>query len=360
MDGGYEDISALDPFVLSSLRDAVDTGELERMPDGYRTLGGGISGALTGLFSFPDGSSAFFKYGERQDDAISVVNDPYQRTLMDAQGNLDWCSYAPELTPPVYCVRDDVVAGKALFVREDVTASTLRDITYTDADAAVEGYGALMDGVCDMYARTRTSDEGTSYLADARYILELARAKDPAVAALLEKDTIMVNGQEVINPLHALDALEAHEDRLTAPFSTWTHGDFHDGNLTYDPSAGKPGAIDFEWSKEGDYANDDGTFQAFTSLNLIDMSSVTLDDSGLSYATVENEAIDRICGTVHERFSEFAKENGDTGYDDRQLLVQASKGIVLVGAHPDRNIGRASFGEGIRKLDELYRRLERT
>lgn len=360
MDGGYEDISALDPFVLSSLHDAVDTGELERMPDGYRTLGGGISGALTGLLSFPGGSTAFFKYGERQDDAISVVNDPYQRTLMDAQGNQDWCSYAPDLAPPVNCVRDDAKAGKALFVREDVTAPTLRDLAYTDADAAVEGYGPLMDGMCAMYARTRAPGEGTSYLADARYILELAREKDPAVATLLEKDTITVNGDRIVNPLHALDALESHADQLAAPFSTWTHGDFHGGNLTYDPAAGKAGAIDFEWSKMGDYANDGGTFQAFTSLALIDMSSVTVTDDGLSYATVENGTVARVCGTVHERFAAFARENGDTTYDDRQLLVQASKDIVLAAAHPDRNIGLAGFGEGIRKLDELYQRLERT
>ncbi|MDP6626851.1 MAG: phosphotransferase [Methanopyri archaeon] len=359
MDGGYEDISVLDPFVLSSLCDAVDKGELERMPDGYRTLGGGISGALTGLLTFPDGSTAFFKYGERKDDAISVVNDPYQRTLMDAQGNLDWCSYAPDLTPPVSCVRDDPGAGKVLFVREDVTAPTLRDLTYQDADAAVEGYGALMDGVCAMYARTRATGDGSSYLTDARYILELARENDPAVAALLENDTITINGEKVVNPLHALDALESHADLLTAPFSTWTHGDFHGGNLTYDPAAGRAGAIDFEWSKVGDYANDGGTFQAFTSLALIDMSSVTVTDDGLSYDIVESEVVDRVCGTVHERFSAFARENGDATYDDRQLLVQASKDIVLAGAHPDRKIGLAGFGEGIRKLDELYRRLER-
>lgn len=94
------------------------------------------------------------------------------------------------------------------------------------------------------------------------------------------------------------------EERLSAPFSVYIHGDFNLDNVIYDPVSAKIRFIDLHRSRYMDYVQDVSVFMVSNyRLQVLDRST--------------RQRIARVATDIHQMASKFARRQKDATYDYR-------------------------------------------
>jgi aminoglycoside phosphotransferase (APT) family kinase protein len=290
--------------------------------------------ALTPLAETRSGSaiSSVRMRGPSGDTISAVFKDGDKRKVKEERvGVKSWNSVYPGLAPEILSYEKN---GKsAALLIEHLDGETFEDIVLGGSDAALaEAQTALHRTVRDIWRQTASPEPAAMQAMDqlSKRMKDVYRLH-PWFARAAQN----VNGCVV----HCFDELIAQaasrEERLSAPFSVYIHGDFNLDNVIYDPVSAKIRFIDLHRSRYMDYVQDVSVFMVSNyRLQVLDQST--------------RQRIAGVATEMHQMASKFARRRKDATYDYRLALGLArsfasSTRFVVDQNHARRMLLRARY-----------------
>ena len=290
--------------------------------------------ALTPLAETRSGSaiSSVRMRGPSGDTISAVFKDGDKRKVKEERvGVKSWNSVYPGLAPEILSYEK---SGKsAALLIEHLDGETFEDIVLGGSDAALaEAQTALHRTVRDIWRQTASPEPAAMQAMDqlSKRMKDVYRLH-PWFARAAQN----VNGCVV----HCFDELivqaASREERLSAPFSVYIHGDFNLDNVIYDPVSAKIRFIDLHRSRYMDYVQDVSVF-------MVSNYRLQVQD-GPVRARIGDTALG-----LHRMAARFARARKDTTFEYRLALGLArsfasSTRFVFDKEHARRMFLRARY-----------------
>lgn len=188
---------------------------------------------------------------------------------------------------------------------EYLAGRTLEELVLGGTPAELQrGLACLLSFLPEMWDRTRQAEP-----ASARFMTQV-RKRLPDVFDLhpeLRNIGGAIGDLELPTLQDLIDRAAEYEDRIRAPFSVLTHGDFNADNIIYNDQADVVRYIDLHRSRIGDYCQDISVFMA---------SNYRLQ----VFETPVRQRIYSVIGHVQRVGMEYAAKHGDPTFEARLAL----------------------------------------
>lgn len=294
----------------------------------YRHFWDGLSGAVVLEIDSADGHRYVFKEGARE-----KIEDEISR-------GIEWESIAPGHAPRFIGRAQD--KDRRAVLREFVEGVLLQDILLSpeNDEAKFVASRAVTEALIDIWSSTLvTRPPRLDYAHQIRTRLREVLRRHADLEETAKEELEKYGGI-----FGALDILQRREPALAPPFSVWVHGDLNANNAVYDAASRQVVFIDVHRSRYGDYAGDVGVFLTST------------------FRQFPKKKVARTLGVVNdvlvETVADFAHKNRDHAFQDRLRAARARALITSARLTDDAERAEALFGEGLRHLKKVLRRLK--
>lgn len=291
-----------------ALEDALDAAELapRQAVGGFTSIWGTRSGMRIGrVQGEPEAESsaagdvtrrAIFKEGAR--DKLLLERDNIAR----------WEQIAPGVAPRVLEFHEQ--GEDASLLLEFLEGATLQELLVdADWEAACAALQAVQHTLSDVWRRTRKSPDPGRSPPPANFVRQIRVRLDDVcrIHPHYRTPERRIGALSIPSLEERLSRAEQIEARLSAPFSTFIHGDFNVDNVIYEPQSGSVHFIDLHRSCDSDYVQDVSVF-------LVSVFRQPL------FGRAVRRRLRRVAGHFLDFARGFARDAGDASFEPRLAL----------------------------------------
>ena len=239
-------------------------------------------------------SQGIFKEGD-----IQKIKGEYQNILK-------WETVFPGIAPKVFGYYEKSFTASMLV--EFLSGCTLEQVVLTEKSDVIRNVIFIFEQtVGDIWYRTLKQEAfQTDYMGQLLDRFEAIHRVHPEY----NRSSFRIGNLDIPSTIDLVEACSRIEQRVSAPFSVFIHGDFNTNNILYNHEEQKINYIDLYRSRQADCVQDISVF-------LVSNFRLPVFDAEL------RERINTVCLYFYEFFSVFAEKNADATFQVRLALALA-------------------------------------
>jgi len=312
---------------LQRLSDSGDKKEMVVEPIAETRSGSGISGITSK------------KKNKKAADYLAIYKDGLRSKLKEERDGVEeWHEVYPGLAPRILSYKKRGETASLLI--EHLAGMTFEQILINESDEllneALKKIGKTMNDVWKETKNKRSEPAG--------FMRQLKKRINDVYAVHPEFESSISNicGHSVSSFAQLIEEAEKIEERLSAPFSVYIHGDFNVDNIIYDPSEKKVNYIDLHRSQYMDYVQDVSVFM-ISNYRLQIMSSPV------------RARIIRVIRDFYKISARYAKRNNDETFELRLALGLARSLVTSTRFILDKSLAADMFLHARYLLEQIVR-----
>lgn len=251
-----------------------------------------------------------------------IYKDGQVSKLRQEKANIEkWYSIRPDIPPKIFGYEEE--GQNASILLEYLEGKTLQDIILGGDDQLLKNaFAALFEALNGIWLETKVAER-----TSGDYVGQLLKRINDVIVVHPEfkKPHYNIASQENLTIREMVKELRELDDKLSAPFAVFIHGDFNNDNIIYNEKTNGIHFIDLNRSRMMDYVQDTSVFMVSNFRMPFFKRSI-------------REKLDRASIQFYQFAGRFAKENGDDVFEARLALglirsFFTSTRFVLDGSH---------------------------